>query len=101
MTTKMNYMNNMMKISFAAIVAVMMVACGTGAKEKKGGVTDMKTKLEKLKKEKSTLDADIRKLEEEIVKADPKAAQQVQKLVSIDTLRIQDFTHYIELQGKI
>jgi RND family efflux transporter MFP subunit len=27
--------------------------------------------------------------------------QQAQKLVSVDTLRVQDFTHYIELQGKI
>jgi membrane fusion protein, multidrug efflux system len=94
-------MNNILKISFAAIIAVSLVACGAGAKDKKGDVGDMKVKLEKLKKEKSTLDADIRKLEDQLAKADPKAAQQTQKLVSIDTLRIQDFTHFIELQGKI
>ena len=94
-------MNNILKISFAAIIAVALVACGAGAKDKKGDIGDIKVKLEKLKKEKSTLDADIRKLEDQLSKADPKAAQQIQKLVSIDTLRIQDFTHYIELQGKI
>lgn len=101
MTNKPKYMNNILKISFAAIIAVSMAACGAGAKDKKGETGDLKVKLEKLKKEKIALDADIRKLEADIARADPKGAQQVQKLVSVDTLRIQDFSHYIELQGKI
>lgn len=81
--------------------AVVIAGCGAGAKDKKGEIGDMKVKLEKLKKEKNALDADIRKLEDEIVKADPKAARQLQKLVTVDTLRIKDFKHFIELQGKI
>jgi RND family efflux transporter MFP subunit len=97
----MKYMNNALKLSFAAVIAVTLAACGTGAKDKKGDIGDMKVKLEKLKKEKNSLDGDIRKLEDEIAKADPAAAQQAKKLVSVDTLRIQDFAHYIELQGKI
>lgn len=101
MTYKLNNMNNILKISFAAIFAVTLIACGAGAKDKKGAIGDIKAKLEKLKKEKSTLDADIRKLEEELAKADPSAAKQVAKLVVVDTLRVQDFVHYIELQGKI
>ncbi len=101
MFNKLKYMNNIFKISFAAIIAVSLVACGAGAKDKKGDIGDMKVKLEKLKKEKNEIDADIRKLEDQITKADPKAAQQARKLVSIDTLRIKDFTHFIELQGKI
>lgn len=101
MTYKLNNMNNILKISFAAIIAVALIACGAGAKDKKGAIGDIKAKLEKLKKEKSTLDADIRKLEEELAKADPSAAKQVAKLVAVDTLRVQDFVHYIELQGKI
>lgn len=101
MTIKQNNMNNIAKILMIAIIAVTLAACGAGAKDKKGAAGDLKAKLEKLKKEKSSLDADIRKLEEEIVKADPTAAQQVKKLVSVDTLRIQDFVHFIELQGKI
>ncbi len=80
---------------------IIIAGCGSGAKDKKGDSGDMKVKLEKLKKEKNKLDADIRQLEEQIAKADPTASQQVQKLVSVDTLREQDFTHYIELQGKI
>ena len=93
-----------MKKFFVLLVvtaAVVITGCGAGAKDQKGDVSDMKAKLEKLKKEKNALDADIRQLEEQIAKADPKAAQQAQKLVSVDTLRIQDFTHFIELQGKI
>jgi membrane fusion protein, multidrug efflux system len=82
-------------------MTLFLASCGAGAKEKKGDLGDMKVKLEKLKKEKNTIDADIRKLEDQILKADPKAAALVQKLVSVDTLRVQDFSHYIELQGKI
>jgi membrane fusion protein (multidrug efflux system) len=83
------------------VVTLIIAGCNSGAKDKKGDTGDLKVKLEKLKKEKYKLDADIRQLEEQIAKADPKATQQAQKLVSVDTLRIQDFTHYIELQGKI
>ena len=101
MTNKQKYMNNILKISFAAIIAVITGGLRCRCQRKKGDTGDMKVKLEKLKKEKNTLDADIRKLEDELAKADPTAAQQVKKLVAVDTFRIQDFTHYIELQGKI
>jgi membrane fusion protein, multidrug efflux system len=95
-------MRNILKISLAAIIAVSLVACGSkGAKDKKGDMGDMKVKLEKLKKEKNKLDADIRQLQDAIAKADPKSAEQVQKLVSVDTIRIADFNHYIDLQGQI
>lgn len=99
-TDKLNFMNYILKISLAAFIAVSLISCGT-AKDKKGSIGDMKTKLEKLKKEKNKLESDIRKLEDAIAKADPKAAQQAQKLVAIDTVRIDTFRHYIELQGKI
>lgn len=94
----------MKKIMTAAgvfvLAALLLSSCGGSAKEDKGKTGDLKVKLEKLKKEKGKLDADIRKLEDEIAKADPKSAQP-QKLVSADTIRIRDFSHYIELQGKI
>lgn len=94
-------MNNIMKVSVAVFFAAVLTACGGGAKDKKGNLGDLKTRLEKLKKQKSDLDADIKKVEEEIAKADPEAAQQVKRLVAVDTLRVQDFAHYIDLQGKI
>ena len=98
-----NYMKrSTTALTLIAAAGFLLASCGgSSAKDKKGDTGDLKVKLEKLKKEKNTLDADIRKLEDQIQKADPTAASQVQKLVSVDTLRIQDFTHYIELQGKI
>jgi len=97
----MNYMQNVLKISITVLVALSLVACGSkAAKDKKGELGDMKVKLEKLKKDKSGLDMQIRQLEEQIAKADPSSVQ-AQKLVSVDTLRMQDFAHFIELQGKI
>ncbi|MBL7730936.1 MAG: efflux RND transporter periplasmic adaptor subunit [Chitinophagaceae bacterium] len=94
-------MNTMIKLTLGLFTVALLAACGAGSKDKKGDVNDMRVKLEKLKKEKNSLDADIRKLEDQILKADPKAAAAVKKLVSVDTLRVQDFSHYIELQGRI
>lgn len=93
-------MNKLLMIVMIA-TTVFVAACGSSAKDKQGDLGDMKVKLEKLKKEKDELDANIHNLEDQIAKADPKAAAQSQKLVSVDTLRVQDFTHFIELQGKI
>jgi membrane fusion protein (multidrug efflux system) len=84
-----------------AATALILAACGGNAKGKKGDIGDMKVKLEKLKKEKNKLEADIRTLDDQIAKADPESAKLAQKLVSVDSVRIKDFTHYIELQGKI
>lgn len=89
-----------MKLATVILVTVTAAACG-GAKEEKGQLGDLKVKLEKLKKDKSNLETDIRKIEEQIAKADPQAASQVKRLVAADTLRTTDFAHYIDLQGKI
>jgi len=92
----------MKKAILMMIVAAGMIlsGCGNAAKDKKGEIGDKKVQLEKLKKEKSKVDADIKKLEEEITKLDP-ASQEKSKLVSVAPVIEQDFTHYIELQGKI
>lgn len=90
-------------LTVTAILAsftILLQSCGGGAKDEKGNLTDMKRELDKLKKEKTTLETSIRSLEDKIKKADPNAIV-VQKLVNVDTLRVQDFSHYIELQGKI
>ena len=93
-------MQKILNITLAASVVLLLAACGSSSKEKKGEAADLKVKLEKLKKEKNGLDAQIRQVEEQLAKADPSSVQ-TQKLVSVDTLRIQDFAHFIELQGKI
>ncbi len=101
MTTNIFHMQQILKISFIAVIAITLASCGNAGKEKKGGVTDIEMKLAKLKKEKVGLDEQIRQLEEQLLVLDPEAASLVEKLVAVDTLRVQEFSHYIELQGKI
>ena len=93
----MNKFLMMLTVATALIIA----SCSGGAKDAKGDLNDKKVKLEKLKTDKSKLDADIKQLEEEIAKADPSARKDRAKLVSASPVTQQDFTHYIELQGKV
>ena len=88
------------KLTLTVAVVVLLAACGSSSREKKSETGNLKVKLEKLKKEKNGLDVQIRQLEEQLAKADPSSVQ-TQKLVSVDTIRVQDFNHFIELQGKI
>src|SRR6186713_425642 len=100
MTYKIKKMQKILNIALVASFVTVLTACGSTTKEKKNEAADLKVKLEKLKKEKNGLDAQIRQVEEQLAKADPSSVQ-TQKLVSVDTINVRDFTHYIELQGKI
>ncbi|MEP7375460.1 MAG: efflux RND transporter periplasmic adaptor subunit [Chitinophagaceae bacterium] len=93
-------MQKILNITMAASLVLLIAACGSSTKDKKGEAADLKVKLEKLKKEKNGLDAQIRQVEEQLGKVDSSAGK-AQKLVSVDTVTLQDFTHFIELQGKI
>jgi membrane fusion protein (multidrug efflux system) len=93
--------NSITAFFFILSLSAIIISCTSGAKEKKGETGDLKVKLEKLKKEKTTLDNQIRETEDKIAKADPNAVKAVQKLVAVDTVRANDFTHFIELQGQI
>src|SRR5687768_13303617 len=90
----------MQKLGLVIIASAFLISCGGGAKDEKSNITEMKVKLVELKKEKSTLDAEIRKLEEDIAKADPSAAAKP-KLVNVTAIDTGSFDHYIDLQGKI
>ena len=94
-----------MKIIIVLAIAGSLLtaySCNNGAENKKGNVAELKANLEKLKKKRSTLDDDIRKLEEEVNKADPDAAALKNiKLVEVQSVSIQEFTHYIDLQGRV
>ncbi len=93
-------MQKILKITIASSLVLLLAACGGGGKEKNGDITELKTKIEKLKKEKSGLDAQLLQLEEQLAKIDPSAAKQA-RLVTVDTISMKEFTHFIELQGKI
>jgi len=79
-----------------------MVSCGAGKKEKDGALNDQKLQLEKLKKQQADLNAEIKKLEVDISKVDTANGKADKaKLVVLDTVRVENFTHYIDLQGKV
>jgi RND family efflux transporter MFP subunit len=91
----------MKKIILMTIVAtgVILYGCGNASGDKKDDV-DKKAKLEKLKKDRAALEADIRKLDEQIAKLDSTSQEKI-RLVAVAPVLQQDFVHYIDLQGKV
>ncbi len=83
------------------IIGVIAASCGSGKKDNDSVVTDKKVELQKLKTEQKKLNESIAKLESEIGKAEPGTVTSSAKLVTVTPLSTQNFTHYIELQGKV
>ena len=84
------------------VISVIIPACSNGGKEDKNDLASLKKQLETKKTEKTKVETEIKTLEQKIAKLDTNAAaQQNKKLVSVQTLQTQDFTHYIDIQGKV
>jgi RND family efflux transporter MFP subunit len=97
----MKYMKRTVIIALTILgLAVFITSCGSGTKDEKGKTTDLKVKLEQLKKDKAKLDAEIRSVEGALAKADPNTPDKA-ALVAVSPVTRQDFVHYIELQGKV
>jgi RND family efflux transporter MFP subunit len=95
-------MKRILQYTIIAGFAVVLVACGQGAKEKKGTLGDKKAELEKLKTEQISLATKIKTLEEEITKLDTAAGKSDKaKLIAITPVLTEDFSHYIDLQGTV
>ncbi len=96
-------MKTTIKISLIALFTAFAFSCGnTGKKEKDGALNDKKVQLEKLKKDKETVDNKIIALEKDIAQLDPGAhIEQKPKLVSLISLEKENFKHYLELQGEV
>jgi membrane fusion protein (multidrug efflux system) len=87
-------------ILFITALAILLAACGGG--EKKEDLAGKKEELAKLKAEQIENEKQIKTLESEIAKLDPKKAAEARvKPVSIDTLDPETFRHYVELQGTV
>ncbi len=86
-------------ILFLAIAS----SCGnTSKKEKEGALNDKKVELQKLKTEKDKLDVKIGVLEKDIAKLDTSAGlKEIPKLVATSPVQLQDFKHYLDLQGLV
>lgn len=86
----------------AIITAILfLVACGGGKKDENAALTDKKVMLEGLKKEQVAISEKISTLEKEIAKMDPAGVAEKIKLVGVTVIETQNFSHYIDLQGKI
>jgi membrane fusion protein, multidrug efflux system len=83
------------------LAAFMLIACGESKKENEAQLTEKRESLAKLKKEQDNINDKITKLLEEIAELDPASSSESNKLVSIDTVSISPFRHFIELQGSI
>ena len=83
------------------VIAMLAASCGNTQKDAKGTLNDQKAELQKLKAEQKKLNGQIAQLENEIKKADPTAIATSARLVTVMPLTTQDFTHYIELQGRV
>jgi membrane fusion protein, multidrug efflux system len=95
-------MQSFIKSIFISLLAISVVACGGSKKEKEGNLNEQKAKLEKLKKQQADLNSKIRELEMSIATVDTANGNADKaKLVVLDTVRIENFTHYIDLQGKV
>jgi len=79
--------------------SITLAACGA---QDKGSLIEKKAELDKLQKQQIETADKIKKLQTEIAKLDTSAAKEdIAKLVSLTALQTQDFTHYIDLQGKV
>jgi membrane fusion protein (multidrug efflux system) len=97
---KLNYMTlnfnktNMKNSILILTLVVFIAACGAKSS------SDKKTELEKLKKEKSTLDTKIAKLEEEVAKTDTTKKEKLIEVL-VAPLALKTFKSYIEVQGRV
>lgn len=79
---------------------ILLAACGESKKESNAALTEKMAELEKLKKDQEGINASIEKLQQEINALNPESAE-TERLVETDSVRVTDFNHYIELQGRI
>ncbi|MEO6670636.1 MAG: efflux RND transporter periplasmic adaptor subunit [Ferruginibacter sp.] len=95
-------MKKINQITIVVMMSAFMAACGNSEKkEGNASVTEKKAALEKLKKEQAANDEKIHKLQDEITKLDPDSDKSKIKLVGVSPVAVQDFKHYIDLQGKV
>jgi membrane fusion protein (multidrug efflux system) len=96
-------MNTMKKITQIGMFSfILFLAACSSKKDNDATNTDKKAKLEKLKSEIATKTDEAKKLEDELLLTDSATANAAKiKLVAVAPVTIQDFSHYLDLQGKV
>ncbi len=87
----------------AVVFSIMLIAsCSQSKKDVSAVITDKKVAIEKLKAERNKTDEEIKKLQAELEKLDTASADAAKiKLVATAPVTMQDFKHYIDLQGHV
>ncbi len=89
-------------IYWLLLIGLLVASCGNTRKGKEAELNDKKAELQKLKKDQQELTAKIDKLQKEIAVLDTSStATGNTKLVAITPIQNQNFTHYVDLQGRI
>ena len=92
----------MQKLIPILFLSAMIFITSCGVQANKGTLGEKKVALENLKKEQITLLAKIKSLEADIAKLDTNSLKDdIAKLVGTSEVTSQDFSHYIDLQGKV
>lgn len=87
----------MKKLIFALSAAVVLASCGGGSR-----LEEVKAELAAKKKEVTTLNDDIKKLEMELAKLDTGVkASGKSTLISVTEVKKASFTNYIDVMGKV
>ena len=95
-------MKKVTQTAIAISAALIVASCGNSSKDDKAIINDKKAAIEKLKAESAKNEAEIKKLQTELEKIDSNTANAAKmKLVSVAPVTIQDFKHYIDLQGHV
>lgn len=97
MMTKINYMQ---KIVPALFISAALLLAGCGGQKPTDSLSQKKATLDSLKKVQASINDQIVKLQDDLAKSDSTGGQKA-ALVSIATLSAADFTHFIDLQGKV
>ncbi len=95
-------MKKITQITIALSAMLIIASCGNSKKDNNAVINDLKAKLEKEKKEKSENEADIKKLESELLRLDTNTANAAKiKLVSVMPVVTRNFEHFIDLMGRV
>lgn len=98
MMTKINYMQKIVTALFIS-AGLLLVSCG--GQKPTDTLSQKKATLDSLRKAQLAINDQILKLQDDIAKSDSTAGGAKAALVSVTTLSAADFTHFIDLQGKV
>lgn len=90
--------NRYLQFIIVAVIGLFLAACSATTSE---DAQDKKTRLQNLKEQQAKLTKEIQKLEAEIAKENPEAANVRMKDVAVQELTPKPFDHYIQTQGRV